>query len=104
MIPPSPTPFLAITLVNSSTQHVYDPRTQTYLQPNMAYQTLQRFLTVNRTVLSSLTLGNDLEIDRKPTVRAGTPLSDVIDVGLKDQSIAPIILSTVLAELGDQTK
>jgi small subunit ribosomal protein S29 len=93
----------AVTLVNSSTPHIYDPRTRTYLQPAMAYQTLQRFLTVNRTNLSRLTMRNELILDRKPTLPAGTFLKDLIDVGLKDQSVAPTILSVLLSELGEQT-
>ena len=70
----------------------------------MAYQLLQRLLTVNRSALYNLTTENDLELDKKPTVPAGTLLTDLIDAGLKDQSIAPTILSTLLSELGEQTR
>jgi small subunit ribosomal protein S29 len=69
----------------------------------MAYQTLQRFHTVNRTALSRLTTEKDLVLDKKPTVPAGTFLKDLIDVGLKDQSVAPTILSVLLSELEEQT-
>lgn len=94
---------LAISLVNSSTQYIYDPRTQTYLQPTMAFQLLQRFLTVNRSALNGLTIRNDLELEKRPTVPAGTPLADLIGVGLRDHSVAPTILSTLLSVLGKQT-
>jgi small subunit ribosomal protein S29 len=70
----------------------------------MAYQLLQRFLTVNRDALSDLGTANDLILDKKPTVPAGTPLDDLIDIGLQDQSVAPTILSTLLTELGEQTE
>ncbi|KIM88314.1 hypothetical protein PILCRDRAFT_814211 [Piloderma croceum F 1598] len=93
----------AISLVNSSTQYIYDPRTQTYLQPTMAFQLLQRFLTVNRSALDGLTIRNDLELEKKPTVPAGTALADLIGVGLRDHSVAPTILSTLLSVLGKQT-
>ena len=69
----------------------------------MAYQILQRFLTVNRTALSRLTTANELVLDRKPTMPAGTFLKDLVDVGLKDQSVAPTILSVLLSELEEQT-
>jgi small subunit ribosomal protein S29 len=69
----------------------------------MAYQLLQRFLTVNRVALSNLTTENDLELDKKPTIPAGTPLTNLIEVGLKDKNVASTILSTLLSELGEQT-
>jgi len=37
-------------------------------------------------------------------VTAGTPLTDLIDVGLRDQSVAPTILGAVLSELEQQTE
>jgi small subunit ribosomal protein S29 len=69
----------------------------------MAYQLLQRLLTVNHAALSDLTTEHELELERKPTLPAGTPLPDLINVGLKDQTVAPIILNTLLSELGEQT-
>jgi len=69
----------------------------------MAYQLLQRFLTVNRVALSNLTTENDLELDKKPTVPAGTPLTNLVEVGLKDKNVASTILNTLLSELGEQT-
>jgi len=94
---------LGISLVNSSTQYIYDSRSQTYLQPTMAFQLLQRFLTVNRSALNGLTIRSDLELDKKRTLPAGTTLADLIGVGLRDHSVAPMILSTLLSVLGKQT-
>jgi len=61
------------------------------------------FLKVNLQVVSSLTTESDLELDEKPTVCAGTSLQDLIDVGPKDQSVAPTILDVLLQAIGDQT-
>ncbi|KAI0045817.1 hypothetical protein FA95DRAFT_1560786 [Auriscalpium vulgare] len=94
----------AINLVNSTSAYTYDPRTQTYQQPVFAYQTLQRFLTVNATALGKLSISSPVEIERRETLPVGTPLKDLIDVGLKDQSVAPTVLEALLAELGRQQK
>lgn len=94
---------LAINLVNSTTTYSYDPRTRIYLQPVFAYQTLQRFLTVNGPRLAQLHLSVDVELERRATVPAGTTLSELIKVGTKEQALAPTILSAVLEELEKQT-
>jgi small subunit ribosomal protein S29 len=69
----------------------------------MAFQLLHRFLTVNHSALNGLTIRNDLQLEKKPTVPAGTALVDLIGIGLKDHSVAPTILSTLLSVLGKQT-
>ena len=93
----------ASNLVNSTTAHVYDMRTRTYLQPVFAYQTLQRFLKVNAPRLEQLRTQMDLEIERRPPVPAGTPFVELINIGLKDQGLAPTVLNAVLEEIGKQT-
>ncbi|OAX38521.1 hypothetical protein K503DRAFT_718053 [Rhizopogon vinicolor AM-OR11-026] len=93
----------ATSLVNSTTAHVYDMRTRTYLQPVFAYQTLQRFLKVNAPKLEQLRTQTDLEIERRPAVPADTPLVELINIGLKDQGLAPTVLSAVLEVIGKQT-
>lgn len=70
----------------------------------MSHQFLQRLHTVNRSALSKLFTTNDLELDKKPTVSAGLPLTELINVGLNDKSVAPIILSALLSELEEQTE
>ncbi|TFY79925.1 hypothetical protein EWM64_g4084 [Hericium alpestre] len=94
----------AINLVNSSSPYYYDLRTQTYLQPIFAYQTLQRFLTVNPSTLERLQTSAPIEIERRDPVPAGTPLVELIDVGLKDQLVAPTVLTALMEELGKQTQ
>lgn len=96
--------FQAINLVNSSTLYSYDPRTQTYLQPVFAQQTLQRFRTVNEHALSSLVTEDKIDLDDGLSLPQGTPLLKLIDVGLKDQTFAPATLATLLEALGKQTK
>ena len=91
-------------LVNSTTAYAYDLRTQTYLQPAFAYQTLQRMHTVNAHLLGQLQMQNDLVLE-KQTVPAGTSISDLIQVAIKEKSKvhSPIILDTVMKELETQT-
>jgi small subunit ribosomal protein S29 len=104
MTPSSSGDVLAVNLVNSTTDYVYDWRSQTYLQPSFAFQTLQRFLTVNASTIASLQTQKELRIERRAPIPAGTTLQDLIDVGLKDQVLAPTILSALLEELGQQTQ
>ncbi|KAH7910195.1 mitochondrial ribosomal death-associated protein 3-domain-containing protein [Hygrophoropsis aurantiaca] len=92
----------AINLVNSTTTYAYDMRTQTYLQPVFAFQTLQRFLTVNEAKLTSLFSQQEVELERRPALPVGTPLIDLINVGIRDQTLAPSVLSALLEELGRQ--
>lgn len=94
----------AINTVNSTTAYVYDARTRTYLQPTYAYQTLQRFLTVNSNRLRTLVTQEEISIDKKPSVPKGTPLPELIAMGMKDRPIAPAILSALLKELGKRTR
>jgi len=91
-----------VNLVNSTTTYIYDLRTRTYLQPVAAYQALQRLLTVNSSALDTLRTRQELLLDKTP-VLVGTPLKELINVGLKDQTLAPIILRALLEELGRQT-
>jgi len=94
----------AINTVNSTTAYVYDAQTRTYLQPTYAYQTLQRFLTVNSNQLQTLATKDDIPLDKRPSVPKGTLITDLISLGMKDQPIAPAVLSAVLKELGKQTQ
>lgn len=90
--------------MNSSTPYSYDLRTQTYLQPVFAQQTLQRFRTVNQHALSSLAAEDKIDLDDGLSLPQGTPLLNLIDVGLKDQIYAPTVLAALLEALGKQTK
>ncbi|KAH9967455.1 mitochondrial ribosomal death-associated protein 3-domain-containing protein, partial [Russula dissimulans] len=94
----------AINIVNSSTPYSYDLRTQTYLQPVFAQQTLQRFRTVNEHALSSLVTEDKIDLEDGLSLPQGTPLLKLIDVGLKDQTFAPAALAALLESLGKQTK
>jgi small subunit ribosomal protein S29 len=98
-----PNRFQAINLVNSSTAYSYDLRTQTYLQPVFAQQTLEHFRCVNENALNSLVAEDKIELDGS-SLPQGTPLLKLIDVGLKDQASAPAVLSALLEALGKQTR
>ncbi len=91
----------AVNLVNSSTPYSYDLRSQTYVQPQFAYQTLQRTLSVNNSILSSLTTAKKLFFEKRE-VPAGSTLVDLINIGLKDVSSAPAVLDALISELGRQ--
>ena len=94
----------AINLVNSSTAYSYDLRTQTYLQPVFAQQSLERFRFVNEHALNSLVADDAFEIGDSKSLPQGTPLLKAIDVGLKYQALAPAVLSALLKALGKQTR
>ncbi|KLO11620.1 hypothetical protein SCHPADRAFT_876656 [Schizopora paradoxa] len=89
-------------LVDSSTSYVYDPRTQTYLQPVVSHQILRRFQIANAKALKEITLQRDITFDKRKPIAAGTNLSDVIDVGLREQNLSPTILSGILEQLESQ--
>jgi len=91
----------AINLVNSSTAYSYDLRTQTYLQPIFAQQTLERFRFVNEHALNSLVAEDKIELGGS-SLPQGTPLLKLIDVGLKDRASAPAVLSALLEALGNR--
>ncbi|TDL23805.1 hypothetical protein BD410DRAFT_787085 [Rickenella mellea] len=88
--------------VNSTTSYFYDPRTQTYFQPIAAFQNLQRLLNANFDTLTSLRLQKSVELDKRNPLPEGISFAEVIEIGLKDATLAPNILSIVLEELGKQ--
>ncbi len=96
--------FEAIKLVNSSTPYSYDLHTRTYLQPIFAQQTLQRFRTVNEHALGSLVTEEKIDLLDGLSLPEGTPLLNLIDVGLKDQTSAPAVLAALFEALGKQTR
>lgn len=89
-------------MVNSTTVYTYDLRTQTYLQPVFAYQSLRRMLSCNADALTTLRTQTDHPIDRSTVVRAGSSLTDLVAIGVKDQALAPTVLSALFDELSKQ--
>ena len=96
--------LLVIDTVNSSTSYVYDTRSRTYHQPTYAAQTLQNFLAVNSQLLQRLKTPEDIPIEGRATIQKGTPLTELIAAGAKDQGSAPAVLSTLMGILGKQTE
>ncbi|KAE9390570.1 hypothetical protein BT96DRAFT_865483 [Gymnopus androsaceus JB14] len=93
----------AKTTVNSTTTHSYDLRTQTYLQPNFASQTLRRILEVNSANLQTLTMRHGLNFDRR-SFASGTTLAQLASAGAKEPALASVALETLLNELCQQSK
>ncbi|KAJ6558985.1 mitochondrial ribosomal death-associated protein 3-domain-containing protein [Mycena sp. CBHHK59/15] len=90
-------------LVNSSTTFTYSLATQTYLQPVFARQTLQRFAAANAAQLALLRTAAPALIDGR-TVPAGTPLTELIALGVADASAAPAALDALLSALAAQER
>jgi small subunit ribosomal protein S29 len=90
--------------VNSSSTYNYDIRTQVYSQPSFAFETLQRLLGANEPILNSLQTTKEVAVERRAPIKAGTSLTELIRVGMQDQSVAATVLEAVLAELGAQNK
>ncbi|KAJ6606930.1 mitochondrial ribosomal death-associated protein 3-domain-containing protein [Mycena sp. CBHHK59/15] len=90
-------------LVNSSTTFTYSLATQTYLQPVFARQTLQRFATTNAAPLALLRTAAPALVDGR-TVPAGTPLTELIALGVADASAAPAALDALLSALAAQER
>ncbi|KAF5391111.1 hypothetical protein D9757_003064 [Collybiopsis confluens] len=93
----------AKSLVNSTTTHTYDLRTQTYLQPNYAQELLRRIHEVNGAVLQTLTIKDTLNLDRR-SFSSGTTLAEIASAGGKDATISSVVLEAFLNELSQQTQ
>ncbi|KAI9573918.1 mitochondrial ribosomal death-associated protein 3-domain-containing protein [Boletus coccyginus] len=94
----------SINLVNSTMTYAYDPRTRLYQQATIAYQTLQRFLTVNSYRLDQLKTTVGVELERRGTIPAGTVVSDLVRAGIKERALAPTVLTALMEELQKQTE
>ncbi|KAG8684321.1 37S ribosomal protein S23 mitochondrial [Ceratobasidium sp. 394] len=96
----------AISWVDSTTPYAYDARTRTFQQPELALQTLGQFVEANAEILrsSDTKIATDIQNERLGNFSAGTPLSKLLDMGLKDQSLATEVLQVTLRVLSEQTK
>ena len=90
--------------MNSSTAFVYDERTRTYRQPEFSYELLHRFQQVNSAAIENLQLTKALVVGNKKSLPAGTPLAELINVGIKDHTQAPLVLEALLDEISRQTQ
>jgi small subunit ribosomal protein S29 len=97
---------VAISWVDSTTPYAYDARSQTFQQPELALQILGQFVEANSAILRdpSIHITTDIQNDRLGNFSKGSPLSKLLDVGLKDQSLASEVLDVTLGLLGEQTK
>ena len=77
----------------------------TYVQPVYSYQLLQRIASVNGSALQRLTLSEDLGREgSKIRLPKGSSLSELVNLGIRDQTTSPVVLSTLFAELAKQTR
>lgn len=95
-----------INWVDSTTPYAYDARTQTFQQPELASQILDQFIQANSQILRSpnTQLAKEIQNERLGTFAKGAPLSSLLDVGLKDKSLATEVLEVTLKVLGEQSK
>lgn len=96
----------AISWVDSTTPYAYDPRTRTFQQPELALQTLGQFVEVNSAILrdANTQISSGIQNERLGNFPKGTPLLNLLGIGLKDQSLASEVLEVTLDVLGQQTE
>ncbi|KAJ1306829.1 hypothetical protein OPQ81_007814 [Rhizoctonia solani] len=94
-----------ISWVDSTTPYAYDPRTKTFQQPELAAQILGQFIAANSMLLSQdLQITQEIQNERLGAFSKGTPLSTLLNIGQKDQSLATEVLEVTLEVLGKQTR
>lgn len=89
--------------MNSTTPYTYDPRTQTFLQPEATYQILHRAREANKKTLQGLKTKIALISDGAKPIPAGMSLYDVMNIPQEEVGRAPLILDWVMSELEGQT-
>lgn len=81
----------------------YDARTQTYHLPVLSADLLTRIKTTNHVRLSQIPMQKDLVIERLDHApKAGAPLLEAVDFGIRESFASPLVLEHVLTELGAQ--
>ncbi|KAF8738924.1 DNA-(apurinic or apyrimidinic site) lyase, partial [Rhizoctonia solani] len=95
-----------ISWVDSTTPYAYDPRTKTFQQPELAAQVLGQFISANSGILlaPSTKITKDIQNERLGSFSQGDPLSVLLNIGQKDQSLATEVLSVTLEILGEQAE
>lgn len=105
----------AASLVNSTTPHVYDLRTQTYLQPLASYQLIQKLVQVNHGKLDKIKLKEPIHLaqpipapelreGKREVFESGMTLAEVVGIALKDKSYgsSSVVLDGVMKALESQ--
>ena len=83
----------------------YDARTQTYHLPVLSADLLTRIRGINQKLLSRILMQKDLVIERMGHApKAGVSLLEVVDFGIRESFVSPLVLEHVLTELGAQTQ
>lgn len=101
---------IAINLINSSSSFAYNTDRQLFIQPALSAQLLQAIQTANKSVLSSIKLGQDVTIESTSAVggstsfAAGDGLDKLVAAGAKSEALSVPVLEKTLEVLGSQTE
>ncbi|KAJ9094866.1 hypothetical protein QFC19_007795 [Naganishia cerealis] len=99
----------AINLINSSSPFVYNSASQMFHQPALSAQLLQAMQSTNKSVLSSIKLSQETNIEStaasggSASFAAGDGLDKLIAAGAKSEALSVPVLEKALDILGSQT-
>ncbi|KAJ9097737.1 hypothetical protein QFC21_004775 [Naganishia friedmannii] len=102
--------LLTINLINSSSPFAYNADRQLFIQPALSAQLLQAIQTANKSVLSSIKLGQDITIESTSAVGGSTSfvaadgLDKLIAAGAKSEGLSVPVLEKALDILGSQSE
>ncbi|KAF9438327.1 37S ribosomal protein S23 mitochondrial [Entomortierella beljakovae] len=91
----------ASTWINSSYPYNKVASTSSFTQPSLASTVIGQVNSVNNTILSKIVTSEDARVGRHD-VKAGTSLTELLEVGIKDPFAAQNVLEVLLKELGTQ--
>ncbi|KAF9426454.1 37S ribosomal protein S23 mitochondrial [Podila epigama] len=91
----------ASTWMNSSFAYSAVPKSTSFVQPLLASNIVGQINNVNRSVLRTLVTSENTVIGRQE-VKTGTSLSDLLDIGVKNQFVAQEVMEVFMKELGAQ--
>ncbi|CAG8560643.1 356_t:CDS:2, partial [Scutellospora calospora] len=91
-------PF-AIKFVNSSYPYIKNKITNEFVQPTLSSELLKQIKVVNANYLQNITLTRDYKIN-KYTIKNNSPVIELMDIGIKDNSCAPQVFEIFLEEIG----
>ncbi|WRT63202.1 uncharacterized protein IL334_000105 [Kwoniella shivajii] len=89
---------------NSSSHYIYDPSTKIFNQWQAAQQQLSTLLANNQKKLDSIKLNSDIDLAQGRQVNQGSSLSELVQLGTKDDRVAVKVLDAVMGVLEQQTQ
>ena len=88
--------------IDSSWPYAHDPASKLYNQSTLAASLLSKLLQANEAQLSKLTASGPAKLPAG--LAGGSPISDLIRIGIRDEAKAAEVLRLVFAQLGQQTE